>query len=583
MSKYEDLKTEADKLWGNLHNGDSPWIRIGTGMCGQAAGALDVLDAIKSELIRAKLNVRVDEVGCLGLCYAEPIVDILTKDGRRVLFRDVVPEEIKSLFDSIFSKDQIPTNKLLGYIGEPVTGTVDLNTVPGISNQQKIALRNSGQIAPNDIYQYIANGGYAGLAKAITTMKPEEVVDEMKTSGLRGRGGAGFPTGVKWSFMSRGGPPKYILCNCEEGDPGAYNDKGILEGDPYTLLEGMTLAGFATNASNGFVFIRHGHDGPISRTEQAIEQAYKMGLLGKQILGSDFSFDIEISLTGESYVAGEETALMESIEGKRSMPRFKPPFPAAFGVWGKPSTINNVKSFSYAPEIIARGGDWFKSIGQEKCTGTTIICLSGDVKYPGMYEVPMGMKLGKVVEEIGGGTPSGKDVKMIQLGGPLGHILGKDSLEYNLDFDDMKQHGAMLGSGGVIVGDDTKCAVDLARLLVGFCQYESCGKCFPCRLGMSQLLELIERISANEANSKDVEVMNRIGGTMEAGSLCFHGQLGYNPLRSAIENFPDDFQSHLEDKKCPSGSCDTRLIAPRNTRTFGEEHRLELVRLGKAK
>ena len=377
--------------------------------------------------------------------------------------------------------------------------------------------------------------------------------------------------------MARGGPPKYILCNCEEGDPGAYNDKGILESDPFTLLEGMTLAGYATNASNGFVFIRHGHDGPISRTERAIEQAYQTGLLGKNILGSDFGFDIEISLTGESYVAGEETALMESIEGKRSMPRFKPPFPAAFGVWGKPSTINNVKSFSYAPQILSRGGAWFKSVGRERCTGTAIICLSGDVKYPGMYEAPMGMRLGHVVEEMGGGPPNGGKVKMVQLGGPLGHILGAESLEYHLDFDEMREHGAMLGSGGVIVGDETRCAVDLARLLVAFCQYESCGKCFPCRLGMTHLLEIIERIARKEANPADVDLMNSVGDTMEGASLCFHGQLGYNPLRSALLNFPDDFKAHIEDGRCPSGACDEELLAPRNTRSFAEERRAGLA------
>ncbi len=573
LPDYQELKAEADRRWQELTEGERPWIRVGAAMCGQAAGALDVIDAIEADLARSGTDARVDGVGCIGLCYAEPIVDILRPGVSRLLFGNVARSGVPRLLERALDANGAYAEGAIGYLGQPVEGAPSLDALPGIKRQQKIALRNAGHIAPSDVYHYIANGGYDGLAKALSDMKPEEVVDEMKESGLRGRGGAGFPTGVKWSFMARGGPPKYILCNCEEGDPGAYNDKGILESDPYTLLEGMTLAGYATNASNGFVFIRHGHDGPISRTERAIEQAYEVGLLGKNILGSGFGFDIEISLTGESYVAGEETALMESIEGKRSMPRFKPPFPAAFGVWGKPSTINNVKSFSYAPQIVSRGGGWFKSVGREKCTGTAIICLSGDVKRPGMYEVPMGLQLGQVVEEIGGGTPSGRKVKMIQLGGPLGHILGAESLGYHLDFDEMRERGAMLGSGGVIVGDETRCAVDMARLLAAFCQYESCGKCFPCRLGMTQLLEMIERVAHMEASPRDLELMNSVGNTMESSSLCFHGQLGYNPLRSALANFPDDFEAHVEERRCPSGDCSEPLLAPRNTRSFAEERR----------
>lgn len=577
MPNYQELKTEADRRWRELNEGTRPWVRVGTAMCGQAAGAIDVLNVLKAEIERTNINAQVDTVGCIGICYAEPLVDILKPGVSRILYGNMTPSAIPGLVERVLSGNEIASEYAIGYIGKKVEKIPALNTLAGIHHQKKIALRNSGHISPNDIYQYIANGGYGGLAKAISEMTPEDVIGEMKESGLRGRGGAGFPTGVKWSFMARGGPPKYILANCEEGDPGAYNDKGILEGDPYTLLEGMTLAGYSTGASNGFVFIRHGHDGPISRTEQAIQQAYDSGLLGKNILGSDYSFDIEVSLTGESYVAGEETALMESIEGKRSMPRFKPPFPAAFGVWGKPSTINNVKSFSYSPEIVSRGGQWFKSIGRENCTGTAIICLSGDVKRPGMYEVPMGLQLRQIVNEIGGGTPSGKNIKMIQLGGPLGHLLGEESLDYHLDFDEMREHGAMLGSGGVIVGDETKCAVDVARLLVAFCQYESCGKCFPCRLGMSQLLEMIDRIANSEASPEDIDLMNKVGGTMEAASLCFHGQLGYNPLRSALLNFPGDFQAHIEDKVCPTGDCKEVLLAPRNMRTYAEQYRTGLI------
>ncbi len=575
MTQFDDLKRRADERWNELVAGERPWIRVGAAMCGHSAGALDVLDAVRAEVESGRIDANVDTVGCIGLCYAEPLVDVLKPGGSRVFFKRVATDDVSRVVGGYLRDGAVDAEHALGYLGdEPVDGLADVSALSGIRLQERIALRNAGNTAPDDVLQYIANGGYAGLSRALGEMEPSAVIDEMKASGLRGRGGAGFPTGLKWSFMvGSPGPRKYILCNCEEGDPGAYNDKGILESDPYTLLEGMTLAGYATGATNGFVFIRHGHDGPISSTEKAIEQAYDAGLLGPDILGSGFGFDIEVSLTGESYVAGEETALMESVEGKRSMPRFKPPFPAAFGVWGKPSTINNVKSLSYAPEIVSRGGEWFKGVGRESCTGTVIACLSGDVKYPGMYEVPMGMPMGQVIHEIGGGTPSGRPVKMVQLGGPLGHILDDSYLEYGLDFDEMREHGAMLGSGGIIVGDADRCAVDMARVLVAFCQYESCGKCFPCRLGMSHLLELITGVAAGDATPDQLKLMESIGGTMEAASLCFHGQLGFNPLRSAIVNFADDFRAHLEEKRCPSGGCDEPLNMPTNMRPFAEEYR----------
>ena len=364
-----------------------------------------------------------------------------------------------------------------------------------MKGQVRIALRNAGHIDPTDIYEYIASGGYSGLDKALSGMTPQEVQEEVATSGLRGRGGAAFPTATKWRFlMGSPGPVKYILCNCEEGDPGAFNDKGILESDPHTLIEGTILAGYATGASHGIVFIRHGHDVPIDRTREAIRQAYDKGLLGKNILGTDFSFDAEVSLVGESYVSGEETALMESVEGKRAMPRYRPPFPAAYGVWGKPSNINNIKTLAYVPEIVARGGEWFAGIGTERSKGTAILCLSGAIERPGMVEVPMGMTIREAVEGLGGGVPGGGPVKLLQTGGPLGGVLSGEKMDIPLDFDAMARAGAILGSGGIIVGDESVCAVDLARLLVAFCQFESCGKCFPCRLGTTHLLQILDRV-----------------------------------------------------------------------------------------
>ena len=575
MADFTDLKERADQQWQDLVAGDTPWIRVGTAMCGHAAGAFEVLEALKAELARRNIDATVDEVGCLGLCFAEPLVDILKPGGPRIFFRDVTPDDVPGLLESYLVGDQVPAEKALGYLGDgPVDSVPDLNTLPVMRLQQRIALRNAGHIAPDDIYQYIANGGYEGLNKALTEMKPEDVIKEVTDSGLRGRGGAAFLTGMKWGFMVRSpGPPKYILCNCEEGDPGAYNDKGILESDPYTLLEGITIAGYATGATNGFVFIRHGHQGPISRTERAIEQAYEAGLLGEDILGSGFSFDIEVSLTGESYVAGEETALMESIEGKRAMPRSRPPFPAAVGVWDKPSTINNVKTLAYAPEIVSKGGEWFSSIGVNKSTGTAIICLSGNITYPGLYEVPLGVTLAQVINDLGGGVPGGKALKLLQTGGPLGGVLGADALSITLDFDEMQKAGAILGSGGIIVADDDTCAVDLTRVLVAFCQYESCGKCFPCRLGMTHLLEFVERIARFEGRPDDMQLMESVGSAMQAGSLCGHGQLGFNPIRSALKHFDADFRTHLEEGRCPTGSCLKPMLSPRNTRPFADDFR----------
>ena len=571
MPTYETIKETADERWKTLTSGPDPWIRVGTAMCGHSAGAFDVIDALRAELDSRGIAAIIDEVGCLGICYAEPLIDVLRPGTEsRLFFGNVTPEDVAAIVDEYIVHGVVPDDKVLGYLGEaPIQGSPDLQELPGIGRQQRIALRNAGHIAPSDIHQYIANGGYAGIHKALTQMEPDDVIKEMSDSGLRGRGGAAFPTGVKWSFMVRSpGPPKYMLCNCEEGDPGAYNDKGILESDPHTLLEGLIIGGYATRATNGIVFIRHGHDGPIDRTEEAIKQAYEVGLLGKNIFGTDFSFEIEVALTGESYVAGEETALMEAIEGKRAQPRFRPPFPAAFGVWGHPSTINNVKTYSYAPEIISRGAEWFSSIGVNRSTGTAIICLNGNVEYPGLYEVPMGMTLGEVVNDIGGGVPDGKQLKLLQTGGPLGGVLSSDSMAVHLDFDEMRDAGAILGSGGIIVGDEDVCAVDLTRVLVAFCQFESCGKCFPCRLGMEHLLEITERIARCESRPGDLELMRSVGTTMEASSLCGHGQLGFGPIRSALTHFESDFVAHIEERRCPTGSCLGPHIVPKNTRPY---------------
>jgi NADH:ubiquinone oxidoreductase subunit F (NADH-binding)/(2Fe-2S) ferredoxin len=565
---FEDIRAEAGRRWQSLTSGATPWIRVGTAICGKAAGADQVIAAIHDELQHHNVRATVSEVGCMGLCYAEPLVDITMPSGARLFYANVTLSEVPAIVYSQLVRQEPVADLALGYTDGPgLDGVEDLNEHPMMKGQLRIALRNAGTIDPYDVYQYIANDGYSALQKALTQMTPEETLEEVNKSGLRGRGGAAFPTGTKWSFLARSpGPVKYILCNCEEGDPGAFNDKGILESDPNTLLEGMLLAGYATGANYGYVFIRHGHEGPIQRTWRAIHQARELGLLGDNILGTDFSFDIEVSLTGDSYVAGEETALMESIEGSRAMPRFRPPFPAQVGLFGKPSNINNVKTLSYVPQIIDKGGDWFAGIGQNRSTGTAILCLSGNLNYTGMVEVPLGITLEQVINEVAGGVPNGKKLKLLQTGGPLGGVLSADQLEIPLDFEAMAQAGAILGSGGIIAADEDTCAVDLTRALIAFCQYESCGKCFPCRLGMTHLLETLERICNFQSEPGDLELMRQIGQNMQAGSLCGHGQLGFNPVSSSLRYFSDEFNAHMIEKQCPTGSCQKDRFSPQRTR-----------------
>jgi NADH-quinone oxidoreductase subunit F len=565
---FEEITAEAERRWQSLTAGDTPWIRLGTALCGKAAGCDAVLAALDSSLQRHEVTAQISQVGCLGLCFAEPLVDVQLPSGPRVFYGNVAPETAEEIVSSHIVRGQPVGRLALGYLGQGrFDGISDLNQHPMRARETRIALRNAGNIDPGDIYQYIANGGYQALHKALTSMTPEETLEQVNVSGLRGRGGAAFATGTKWRFLAGSkAPVKYILCNCEEGDPGAFNDKGIVESDPHTLVEGIILAGYATNTNYGYIFIRYGHDGPIERARTAIQKAYDLGLLGSNILGTNFSFDLEVALTGDSYVSGEETALMDAIEGGRAMPRYRPPFPAQVGVFGKPSNINNVKTLAYVPEIVSRGGEWFASIGHDRSTGTAILCLSGSLQHTGMIEVPMGINLKEVLYEMAGGVPGGKKLKLVQTGGPLGGVLGVDDIDLVLDFEIFRNAGAILGSGGIIAADEDTCIVDLTRGLIAFCQYESCGKCFPCRMGMSHLLEVLERICRLEGGSEDLELMRSIGENMQAGSLCGHGQLGFNPVASALRYFGPEFDTHIKERRCPTGRCLGPRFSPRQTR-----------------
>ena len=545
-----------------------PWIRVGSALCGEAAGADAVIAATENAIACRGIEARVSKVGCIGLCFAEPLLDIQLPGQSRVFYGNVSPESADQIIESHLIRKTPLSDLALGWLGEsPVDGVNYLNDHPMKVKEYRVALRNAGHIDPSDVYQYINNGGYSALNKALFEGSPEDTLEQVNLSGLRGRGGAAFATATKWRFLaSSNAPIKYVLCNCEEGDPGAFNDKGILESDPHTVIEGIILAGYATGSRYGYIFIRHGHDGPILQAQTAVKQAYELGLLGGNILGSEFSFDLEVSLTGDSYVAGEETALMEAIEGSRAMPRFRPPFPAQVGVFGKPTNINNVKTLAYVPEIVAKGGEWFANIGYEQSTGTAILCLSGALKYTGMVEIPMGVTLGDVLYQTGGGVPGGKSLKLVQTGGPLGGVLAADSVDMVLDFETFRNAGAILGSGGIIAADEDTCIVDLTRLLIAFCQYESCGKCFPCRMGMSHLLEVLERISDLQGTDDDLELMRKIGENMQAGSLCGHGQLGFNPVSSALKYFAPEFEEHISNHNCVTGSCNAKRFSPKLSR-----------------
>ena len=562
MSKnYKNLKNLSEKYISDIYD-NKVVIKVQTGTSGQAVGADEVLKTLQA---KNSNEINVLEVGSMGLMYLEPMVVVSLPSKDKIYYANVTENIASEIYDHYSSKKTIYKQNAFAYESNSSLDVdfPNIKDLPQFSNQLRIATRNFGDITPGDIYQYINNEGYAALDKALFEMSPEEVVEEVKNSGLRGRGGAAFPTGVKWSFLAPNkAATKYVLCNCEEGDPGAYNDKGILETDPHTLVEGLILNGYATNSNKSYVFIRQGHDIPINAIERAIKEAYDNGILGENILGSNFSFDMEVSLTGDSYVAGEETALMEASEGKRSTPRFKPPFPAASGLWKKPTNINNVKTISYVPEIIKNGSEWFKGTGTEKSTGTAIVCLSGHINRPGMYEIPMGMTINDVLENIGGGSNSETDIKMLQTGGPLGGVLGKEAFSTKIDFDEMAKSGAILGSGGIIVCDDSVSVVDLIRNLVAFNQFESCGKCFPCRLGNTHMYDVLDRLCNSKSEPNDLALLERIGNSMKIGSLCGHGQLGYNPISSSLKYFQSEISDSINNISEPL----EKMLIPTRTR-----------------
>ena len=496
-------------------------------------------------------NVRVIQTGCFGLCAKGPIVIIRPED---TFYAMVSPEDCEEIINTHI----IEGKKVERLLCKDVDGAlVDrLDELNFYKKQKRIALQNCGVIDPEEIDEYIAFDGYKALEKVLTSMSQDDVINEITDSGLRGRGGAGFPTGKKWMFTKMAtGEQKYVVCNADEGDPGAFMDRSILEGDPHCIIEAMMIAGYAIGADKGYIYVRAEYPIAVQRFQKAIDQAREYGILGKNIWGTDFSFDLEIRLGAGAFVCGEETALLESIEGRRGQPRLKPPFPANAGLWQKPTLINNVETYANITKIILNGAKWYNSIGTETSKGTKVFALGGNVVNIGLVEVPMGTTLREIVFDIGGGIPDGKEFKAAQTGGPSGGCIPAENLDTPIDYESLGAIGSMMGSGGLIVMDDTKCMVNLAKFYLGFTVDESCGKCTPCRIGTQRMLEILERITEGNGEENDIEKLEVLANTIKKASVCGLGQTAPNPVLSTIKYFRDEYASHIKDGKCPAGEC----------------------------
>ena len=516
-----------------------------------------------SQLIRKKLEeviakeglqeeVAIIETGCMGPCELGPVM-LVYPDG--TFYIRLKEEDVEEIVKEHFLKGR-PVRRLLWETPEARKIAEEKKQIPFFEKQFKIALANCGKIDPENIEEYIATGGYEALGKVLTEMEPEEVIDEIIKSGLRGRGGAGFPTGLKWKF-TRGAQSdeKYVICNADEGDPGAFMDRAILEGDPHAVLEGMAIAAYAIGAKQGYIYVRAEYPLAVKRLEIAVKQARKYGLLGKNIFETGFEFDVELRMGAGAFVCGEETALIASIEGKRGQPTPKPPYPAQSGLWGKPTLINNVETLANVRHIILSGASWFSSIGTEKSKGTKVFALSGKVVNTGLVEVPMGITLRELVYDIGGGVPNGKKFKAVQIGGPSGGCVPEKYLDTPVDYESLKELGTIMGSGGLIVLDEDDCMVNIAKFFLEFTMEESCGQCVPCRVGLKQMYDILDRITRGEGREEDIELLEKLGKEIQTTSLCGLGQSAPNPVLSTIKYFREEYMEHIKERKCRAGVC----------------------------
>ncbi|UCG60911.1 MAG: NADH-quinone oxidoreductase subunit NuoF [Candidatus Zixiibacteriota bacterium] len=536
-------------------------VKIGLGTCGISAGGEKVYRAFQDELKDHPDAFVLKETGCIGMCYREVLVEVSNGNGTAHMYGEVTPERVGRIIDE----------DILG------GATIDEWLVSGedrevgfFDRQQRIVLRNCGIIDPGSIDEYIDMGGYRAARRALTQMKPEEVIDEVVTSGLRGRGGGGFPTGTKWKFTRQApGDKKYIICNADEGDPGAFMDRSILEGDPSAVLEGMIIAGYAIGADEAYIYCRAEYPKAIARLRQAIAQARKNGFLGNRVFGTEFNFNIKIKEGAGAFVCGEETALIASIEGKRGMPRFRPPFPAQSGLWGKPTNINNVETYANVPWIILNGGEAYAKYGTEDSKGTKVFAMAGKVKRTGLVEVPMGVTINEIIFDVCGGIIDDKKFKAVQMGGPSGGCIPASMCDIQIDYQQINRTGAIMGSGGLVVMDETTCMVDVAKFFLTFTQAESCGKCTFCRIGTKRMLEILERITAGEGTMEDLDNLDELSEQIRAASLCGLGQTAPNPVLTTLKYFREEYETHIKEKKCPAHVCSTLLTYTINEKCTG--------------
>jgi len=525
-------------------------IKVGLASCGIAAGGLDVLEKVEAFLKEHDVKAQLEHTGCIGMCYAEVLMEIEDDEFGSTMYGYLNAVDIEDILTAHLIEKKPLTEHIV------VSDKFGGKEKEILDYQTRIVLRNCGVIDPESIDEYIERGGYEALQKVIKDMSPVDVIDEIKESGLRGRGGAGFPTGLKWQFAYNNyADKKYVICNADEGDPGAFMDRSVLEGDPHEVLEGMLIAAYAIGSDTGFIYCRAEYPLAVKRLRIAIEKAKEKGFIGKNILGSDFDFDLTVYEGAGAFVCGEETALMKSIEGKRGMPTLRPPYPAESGLWGKPTNINNVETYSNVAWIIRNGAKKYADFGTEKSKGTKVFALTGKIKNGGLVEVPMGMTLRDVIYKVGGGIIDNRKFKAVQLGGPSGGCIPESLLDTPVDYDSLTKTGAIMGSGGMVVMDDTTCMVDMARFFLNFTQDESCGKCTFCRIGTKRMLEILNRITQGKGEKGDIEKLEDLSKKIIKGSLCGLGQTAPNPVLTTIKYFRDEYEAHINDKTCPAGAC----------------------------
>jgi len=562
IQKFDTIEKEALEALEKEQNNDIPQIYVGCATCGNATGAQSVVQTIKNKLKKEDFKAEIKEVGCIGMCFAEVLVDVIKPGQPRVSYHGVTPEIAEEIVESYVINDDHRPDLALGYFGEG--GPEDVERIDAgdvFKNQQRVILKNCGVIDPENINEYIARGGYRGLAEALE-MKQEDIIGVLKDSGLRGRGGAGFPAGRKWeSCLKPQADQKYVICNADEGDPGAFMDRSVLEGDPHSVIEGMIIAGYTIGSSKGYFYVRAEYPLAIKRLRRAIAQAKEKNLLGENILGTGFNFELEIFQGAGAFVCGESTALVMSIEGNRGWPKPLPrPRTTEEGLWGKPTLLNNVKTFSVVPQILSKGAEWFRGIGTEGSPGTAVFALTGKINRSGLIEVPMGIELDKIIHEIGGGILDDRKFKAVQTGGPSGGCLPEDKLHLSVDFDTLLEAGSMMGSGGMVVIDETTCMVDVARYFLDFTFEESCGQCVPCRQGTQQMLEVLNDICEGRGREGDIEHLLELGDAIIKGSICGLGQTAPNPVLSTIQYFQDEYEAHIKDHTCPALVCKNLIV-----------------------